>query len=112
MAVPFCYASELIPGCRASCRSVCDAGAGDASLDRATLRGLKTLNIEIDKVDPDLAKEGINASALQSRLMDKLQARAFRSTRPPPNSSDFGLLRFTAAAARTPCPSLSASTSR
>jgi len=49
-------------------------GAGDASLDRATLRGLKTLNIEIDKVDPELAKEGINASALQSRLMDKLQA--------------------------------------
>ena len=48
-------------------------GAGDANLDRATLRGLKTLNIEIDKVDADLAKEGITASALQSRLMDKLQ---------------------------------------
>ena len=48
-------------------------GAGDAALDRATLRGLKTLNIVIDKLEPDLEKEGINVGALQSRLMNKMQ---------------------------------------
>jgi hypothetical protein len=66
--------------------------AGDAVLDRATLRGLKTVNIVIDKLDPELGKEGITPGVLQSRLMTKMQAAGI-----PVNTaaSEFVALRIT-----------------
>ena len=68
-------------------------GAGDAALDRATLHGLKTLNIVIDKLDPELAKEGITPSVLQSRIINKLEQAGI-----PVNQtvSEFVAMRITA----------------
>lgn len=68
-------------------------GAGDAVLDRATMRGLKTVNIVIDKLDPDLAKEGITADVLQARLMNKLQDGSIPVNQTVP---EFLALRITA----------------
>jgi hypothetical protein len=47
--------------------------AGDAALDRATLRGLKPFNIVIDPLDPQLEKTGLNADTLRSRLETRLR---------------------------------------
>ena len=33
------------------------SAAGDAELDRATMRGLKAVNVVIDRIDPQLPKE-------------------------------------------------------
>src|SRR5260370_4137792 len=48
-------------------------GAGDAPLDRATLRGLKAVNGVLDRVDPKLEKQGLTRNDLQSRLEARLQ---------------------------------------
>jgi hypothetical protein len=48
-------------------------GAGDATLDRATLRGLKAFNIVIDPLDPQLEKAGLSADTLRSRLDTRLR---------------------------------------
>lgn len=47
--------------------------AGDASLDRGTLRGLKGFSVVIDKLDPALEQEGITMDTLQSHLEDQLK---------------------------------------
>jgi hypothetical protein len=47
-------------------------GAGDASLDRGTLRGLKSINVIIDKVDPQLSQEGLTAEFLQGKIEARL----------------------------------------
>src|SRR6185436_1593486 len=47
--------------------------AGDGTLDRATLRGIKSVNVVIDHIDPQLPKEGVKAEALQARLEAKLK---------------------------------------
>src|SRR5215467_6268218 len=47
--------------------------AGDGELDRATLRGLKAVNVVIDYVDPQLPKEGVAAPALQDRIESRLR---------------------------------------
>jgi hypothetical protein len=47
--------------------------AGDATLDRATLRGLKAFNIVIDPLDPALEKAGVSADALRSRIDTRLR---------------------------------------
>jgi hypothetical protein len=47
--------------------------AGDAALDRATLRGLKAFNIVVDPLDPQLEKAGLSADALRSRLDTRLR---------------------------------------
>src|SRR5689334_24223062 len=47
--------------------------AGDAELDRATLRGLKAVSVVIDRVDPQLPKESVPAAALQDRLESRLR---------------------------------------
>ena len=49
------------------------AAAGDAPLDRATLRGLGAVSVVIDRVDPALEEEGITQSALESRLAARLR---------------------------------------
>jgi len=47
--------------------------AGDATLDRATLRGLKAFNIVVDPLDPQLEKAGLSADMLRSRLDTRLR---------------------------------------
>jgi hypothetical protein len=47
--------------------------AGDGALDRATLHGIKTVNVVIDHIDPQLPKEGVTAAILQERLENKLK---------------------------------------
>jgi hypothetical protein len=48
-------------------------GAGDAALDRATLRGVKAVNVVIDPVAADIQKEGATADVLKTRLEDRLR---------------------------------------
>ena len=47
-------------------------GAGDGSLDRATLRGVKAMNVVIDRLDPELEKAGITQDALRARVTERL----------------------------------------
>jgi hypothetical protein len=49
-------------------------GAGDAPLDRATLRGVKSVNIVLDPLDPALEQQGIAPGALASRIEARLTA--------------------------------------
>jgi hypothetical protein len=46
--------------------------AGDAALDRATLRGLKAVGIVIDKVDPELVHQGLSEETLRARIEKRL----------------------------------------
>jgi len=48
-------------------------GAGDAALDRATLRGVKAVNVVIDPVAAEIQKEGATADVLRTRLEDRLR---------------------------------------
>ena len=50
-----------------------DAAAGDAELDRTTMRGLKAVSVVIDRIDPQLPKEGVAADALQERIESRLK---------------------------------------
>jgi len=47
--------------------------AGDGPLDRATLRGVKAMNVVIDRLDPDLEKAGLTQDVLQSRVEERLR---------------------------------------
>jgi hypothetical protein len=47
-------------------------GASDGTLDRATMRGVPSLNVVIDPIAPELEKEGTTADELRSRLEDRL----------------------------------------
>ena len=53
-------------------------GAGDAPLDRATLRGLTAVNVVVDHVDPALQKEEITQGALQARVAERLRAAGIK----------------------------------
>jgi hypothetical protein len=53
-------------------------GAGDAPLDRATLRGLDAVNVVVDHVDPALQKEEITQGALQARVAERLRAAGIK----------------------------------
>src|SRR5258708_6343024 len=48
-------------------------GAGDAVLDRATLRGLMAVNVVIDPVAPEIEREGATANGLRTRLEERLR---------------------------------------
>ena len=48
-------------------------GAGDSTLDRATLHGIQSVNVVIDNVAPELQKEGATAGVLRTRLEEKLR---------------------------------------
>jgi hypothetical protein len=48
--------------------------AGDAAIDRATLRGLGALNVVVDKLDAQLQSAGVTADAVRARLEDRLHA--------------------------------------
>ena len=75
-------------------------GASDAPLDRATLRGLKAVNIVIDPVAPELEKEGATADALRNRLQEQIRSAGITIDT---DSREFVGLRVTAVkAARRP----------
>ena len=67
--------------------------AGDAPLDRATLRGLKGIGVVIDVLDPELQKLGITRDALINRLLARLQGDRITID---PAASEFVGLRITA----------------
>lgn len=67
-------------------------GAGDAALDRATLRGLKSVNVVVDPVDSAVQQEGATEKALQARLEDRLRQAGIPLD---PASNDFVALRLT-----------------
>ena len=48
--------------------------AGDAPIDRATLRGLTAVNIVVDKLDEQLQAAGVTSGVIRSRIEDKLRA--------------------------------------
>ena len=68
-------------------------GANDAPLDRATLRGLKSVSVVLDRLDPELQKAGLTQADLQSRLESQLKAT---DVPVDPAASDFVGLRLTA----------------
>ncbi len=49
------------------------AGAGDAALDRATLRGVTAVNVVIDPLSPEIEKEGVTIDGLRMRLEEGLR---------------------------------------
>jgi hypothetical protein len=53
-------------------------GAGDSPLDRSTLRGLKALSVVVDRIDPELEKEGIVRDALRARLTRRMESADIR----------------------------------
>ena len=48
-------------------------GAGDAPLDRATLRGVMGVNVVIDPIAPEIQKEGVTMEGLRTRLEEKMR---------------------------------------
>jgi hypothetical protein len=68
--------------------------AGDAPIDRATLRGVKAVNIVLDQIDPELQKDGLTAADLEARLDARLQDGHMNVDR---NATEFVGLRITAA---------------
>ena len=49
-------------------------GAGDSTIDRATLKGLGAVNIIVDKLDAQLESAGVTRAAVRARIEDKLRA--------------------------------------
>ena len=49
------------------------SAAGDSELDRATMRGLKAVNVVIDEIDPKIPKEGVPSVELQVRIEKSLK---------------------------------------
>ncbi len=68
-------------------------GAGDAALDRATLRGLPAVNVVIDSVPPEIAKEGAAASEMRQRIEELLRHAGIKLD---PASNDFVAVRLIA----------------
>jgi hypothetical protein len=67
-------------------------GAGDAALDRATLRGVTAVHVVIDPVASEIEKEGATANELRSRLEQRLSAAGIKID---PASTEFVALRVT-----------------
>ena len=67
-------------------------GAGDAALDRATLRGITAINVVTDPVAPEIGKEGATADTLRQRLEQRLREAGIQID---PSSNVFVALRLT-----------------
>jgi hypothetical protein len=67
--------------------------AGDAPLDRATLRGLKAVSVVIDVLDPEIEKQGVTHEMVLSRLLARLQTDRIVVD---PSATEFLGLRITA----------------
>jgi hypothetical protein len=50
--------------------------AGDSNIDRATLKGLKSVNVVIDHLDPQLEEQGLTQEMLRSRVEEHLRKAA------------------------------------
>jgi hypothetical protein len=53
-------------------------GAGDAALDRATLRGVAAVNVVIDPITPEIEHEGATPDSLRTRLEERLRDAGIR----------------------------------
>jgi hypothetical protein len=69
-------------------------GAGDAAIDRATLRGLKAVNVVVDPLHPELEREGLSIGALQEQIESRLNKAGIKIDRDAP---EFLALRVVAA---------------
>jgi hypothetical protein len=67
--------------------------AGDAPLDRATLRGLQGVGVVLDVLDPEIEKLGITRDVVLSRLMARLHRDRITIN---PGATEFVGLRITA----------------
>jgi hypothetical protein len=47
--------------------------AGDSSMDRATLRGLKAVNVVVDPLNADMERMGLSRDSLRSNIEQKLR---------------------------------------
>jgi hypothetical protein len=47
--------------------------AGDSARDRATLKGVKSVTVIVDRLPDDFPKEGVSSDALQTRLTERLR---------------------------------------
>jgi hypothetical protein len=75
-------------------------GAGDAALDRATLRGVMAVNVVIDPVAPEIQQEGATTDGLRMRLEQRLRDAGVQVDKA---STEFVALRLTSVrAARGP----------
>ena len=63
---------RLLPLCALLAAPVVQ-GFGDAELDRATMRGLKSVNVVLDPLAPELIKAGLTESDVQARLETDLK---------------------------------------
>ena len=66
--------------------------AGDAPIDRATLRGLKAVGVVIDALDDEVQKAGVTRDALITRLLSRLQKDGVRID---PSANEFLGVRIT-----------------
>jgi hypothetical protein len=62
------------------------AGSGDGEIDRATLRGLKAVNLVVDAPHEELAHQGITQANLRSEVEGRLQTAGVRIE---PNAVEF-----------------------
>ena len=67
--------------------------AGDSPLERATLRGVAAVDVVIDPVDPQVAKEGVTKEKLRAWLEERLRAAGIAVDA---SRSEFMALRLTA----------------
>jgi hypothetical protein len=65
--------------------------AGDARLDRETLRGLKAASVVVDPIGPELEQQGVQTGLLQSRMEEGLRAAGLLGA---PGSPEFLGLRI------------------
>jgi hypothetical protein len=68
--------------------------AGDATLDRATLKGLKAISVVVDVIDPELEKAGITRDLMLTRMLARLSTDRIHVD---PGATEFLGLRITAA---------------
>lgn len=51
----------------------CALDAGDTNLDRATLAGIKAVNVVVDRLDPQLERQGLTEDMLRSEIVERLK---------------------------------------
>jgi hypothetical protein len=66
-------------------------GAGDAPIDRATLRGITAVHVVMDPVAPEIVNEGATVDVLRSRLEQLLREAGLQID---PASTEFVALRL------------------
>jgi hypothetical protein len=67
--------------------------AGDAPLDRATLKGLQAVGVVVDSIDPELEKLGVTRDLVLNHMLARLSARHVQVD---PSAAEFLGLRITA----------------